>query len=85
MSALEYSNLASSGGLSIRPKTGRATPESFVTQNPQYIFQLAARHPDFYQVLVVFKMQVGTKAALTSPGATSNDAEVVDPSLVGLP
>ncbi|MFC4856926.1 hypothetical protein [Actinophytocola glycyrrhizae] len=50
---------------SLYPRYG----ETFVTQEVAYIEQLAARHPEDYEVLVSFSMLPGTRDALLEAGA----------------
>ncbi|MEV4559834.1 RHS repeat-associated core domain-containing protein, partial [Kitasatospora sp. NPDC049285] len=69
MSRAEYEKqLKAEGGL--YPKFG----ETFVTQDEAYIRQLAARHPEDYEVLVQFEMQAGTRDALLAAGARDDPA-----------
>ncbi len=79
MSKGEYAALRSSGGLSPRG-------ESFVTQDLEYVQQLAARHPDLYEIFVRFDMQVGTRDALLAAGARDPlSKQLVDAGLDDLP
>jgi RHS repeat-associated protein len=64
MSWGEYNNQLKATG-TLYPKYG----ETFVTQEVAYIEQLAARHPDDYEVLVTFTMSAGTRGALLAAGA----------------
>jgi hypothetical protein len=79
MSDAEFAGLGPKGEISIKDT------ENFVSQSPEYVLQLAARHPDKYQKLVVYVMESGTKNALISSGARSNGVENFDPSLTALP
>lgn len=79
MSGAEHNGLGPNGELNIRQT------ESFVTQSPEYVIQLAARYPHLYQHLVVYTMQSGTKDALTAKGAVSSSAIENTPSLRRLP
>jgi hypothetical protein len=62
MSTTEFEALEANRVLTIRG-------ENFVTQDLEYIKQLAARHPDKYQVFVEFQMQAGTQEQLIANGA----------------
>jgi RHS repeat-associated protein len=79
MSDREYYGLRPNGGITV---TGT---ENFVTQSPEYVIQLALRHPNDYQKLVVYVMEPGTRDALVSQGAKNNSAANIDPTLTGLP
>jgi len=59
--------------------------ENFVTQDLNYVKQLAVRHPDKYEVFVEFKMQSGTKDALIGSGARDASKIVQDAGLQDLP
>jgi hypothetical protein len=65
MSEREFRGLTETGGITVRG-------EKFVTQDLAYVKQLAARHPERYEVTVRFEMEPGTKAALLEGGARSN-------------
>lgn len=62
MSRVELEKVRALGGLDVR------RGESFVTQDRWYIEGLAARHPDWYEEIVEFRMQPGTREALAASG-----------------
>jgi RHS repeat-associated protein len=79
MSRQEYAAFQMGGG--IKPRHG----ESFVSQDLPYVRQLAARHPELYEVIVKLELAPGTKNALLASGARSQGAALDKAGLSGLP
>jgi hypothetical protein len=78
MSQREFRGLAETGKITVRG-------ENFVTQDLSYVKQLAARHPDRYEVTVRFEMDPGTKDALLAAGARSTGRLLAEAGLDHLP
>jgi hypothetical protein len=78
MSQREFRGLAETGKITVRG-------ENFVTQDLSYVKQLAARHPDRYEVTVRFETEPGTRSALVAVGRRSDGKLIDDEGLGDLP
>ena len=78
MSQREFRGLSETGKITVRG-------ENFVTQDLSYVKQLAARHPDRYEVTVRFETEPGTRSALIAVGRRSDGKLIDDEGLGDLP
>jgi hypothetical protein len=78
MSQREFRGLAETGKITVGG-------EKFVTQDLSYVKQLAARHPDRYEVTVRFETEPGTRSALIAVGRRSDGKLLDDEGLGDLP
>jgi RHS repeat-associated protein len=85
MSDVEYMQVRNNGGRLTLRETGSPGRESFVTQDLNYVATKSISDPISYGIMLKWRMQVGTVAALLSRGGIDNSIANNIPALRYLP
>jgi RHS repeat-associated protein len=85
MSDAEYMQVRNNGGRLTLRETGSPGRESFVTQDLNYVATKSLSDPSGYGVMLKWRMQIGTVAALLSKGGIDNSIVYNVPALQYLP